>query len=173
MDRMPRRLGYKRPVNSLKHVIDVSGETLGGTVSVIPLANVVRSLDNSNIVPVEVESASTIGPMFLSVFVLGSTGSTSGLVDWYVWKVVGGNVAGGSIPDPGDTGQAELRRWIFHEEKGLAATQDGTPMVFKGVIRISPRYRRMGDGDTIQLRLLTEAGVNLQFCVKAIYKTFK
>ncbi len=165
------RMGSKRPIHSIKNVVDASGGTTGGTISTVPLAVAVRSL-SSPVSPTEVTIGSTVSSIFVSVYILGTTGGSSGLVDWYLWKTPGQTTTGVSIPDPGNTGIKSLRRFVFHEEKGLAATQDGTPMVFKGVIRIPPRFRRMGEDDAIQLKLLTETGFDAQFCVKAIYKQY-
>ncbi len=100
------------------------------------------------------------------MYILGTSGSTSGVVNWYIWKNPGGQL---TTPDPTNTGVSDNRRWILHEEKGLFATQDGTPMVFKGVIKIPPRMRRIGDGDEIQVVIQTENDA-AEFCVQAIYK---
>ncbi len=168
---MARRMGYKTPINSIKHVIDVSGGTTGGTQSAIELIQATRNPELTS--PTNVNVGSTVGSIFISVFVLGTTGGSSGLVDWFFWKNAGNVFAVANIPDPGNTGINSLRRFIFHEEKGLAATQDGTPMVFKGVIKIPPRFRRMGENDKLEIRLLTETGFDAQFCVKAIYKEYQ
>ncbi len=168
---MARRMGYKTPIMSIKHVIDASGTTSGGsTPTIIPIVLAVRNPVATS--PTEVNTGSTVGSIFISVFVLGSTATVSGLVDWYIWKNPGSGF-GNNAPDVGNTGINANRRFVFHEEKGLASTEDGTPMVFKGVIRIPPRFRRMGDEDTMELRLLTPTGFDAQFCVKAIFKEYQ
>ncbi len=106
------------------------------------------------------------------VFVLGDSGSASGLVDWHIKKNPSGLMSGADAQTPGSTGIDSNRRFIFHEEKGLFATQDGTPMVFKGVIKIPPRFRRMGEDDVLQIVLRSPVDGG-QFCVKAIYKHFQ
>ncbi len=168
---MPRFMSSKRPINSVKHVIDVVGTTLGGTTSDVPLVLGQRGTDLAS--PTEVETGSTVSSIFLSLFFLGETGGASGLVDWFIYKNPNGNVSPPELPVPGNSGVSNMRNKIFHEEKGLAATQDGTPMVFKGVIKIPSRFRRIGDNDKFELRILTEIGFNAQFCVKAIYKSYQ
>ncbi len=160
--------GYKRPINSVKHVIDSSGALVTGTVSINQIAVAGRLSDATT--PVTVTTGCNVGPIYLSVFVLGTTGGDSGLVDWYLWKEPANLIQTIDEPTPGNTGISPLRRFIFHEEKGLAATQDGTPMVFKGVIKIPPRFRRMGDGDQIKLHLLSDFPAT--FCIKSIYKEY-
>jgi len=168
---MARRMSL-RPVNSTKNIVDVSGVLAIGSTTSVNLVDAVQSLSDPP-QPSQVQKASTVSSIYLSVFVLGNSGSASGLVDWYVWKDAGGsNQASPDTPTAGNTNASNLKRFIFHEEKGLAATQDGTPMVFKGVIRIPPRFRRMGQNDIIQLRLLSPVA-DMQFCVKAIYKWYQ
>ncbi len=111
----------------------------------------------------------TVHSFFLSIFILGDSGSASGLVDWYLIKLPAGTT---SFPNPGATGLNDQVRFIFHEEKGLFATQDGTPMVFKGVVKIPPRFRRVGRGDSWAIIIRT-ADSSAEFCVKAIYKYYQ
>ncbi len=159
------------PVNSYKHVIDVSGTTDGANASVVPVVDVVDNPVTGS--PTQVAIGSRVGHMFISVFLLGSTGAISGLADWYLWKIPGGEVAGADTPIPGNTGIFALKRFIFHEEKGLVTTEDGSPMIFKGVIKIPPRFRRAGQDDKFQIRIFTPTGVTAQFCVKVIYKEYR
>ena len=104
--------------------------------------------------------------MYLSVYTIGDSGSSSGVVNWYIWKNPSNDL---TAPDAGNTGVSDNRRWILHEEKGLFATQDGTPMVFKGVIKFPARMRRIGDDDRIQVVIQTENDT-AEFCIQAIYK---
>ncbi len=143
---------------------------MAATESVTTIAQGVRAL-STPINPVECEVGSNIGAIYLSVYILGDSGSNSGLVDWYIWKEPGDIVTTANEPVPGNTGISVLRRFIFHEAKGLFATQDGTPMVEKIVVRIPPRYRRMGDNDKFVVKILSPT--TGEFCIKAIYKTFR
>ncbi len=167
---MARRGMMLRPINSFKHVIDSSGTLTMGTVSEIPIASATTN-DRDPASPTQIAIGSRITSFYISVFVLGTTGSSSSLVDWHLFKSPGSAVITASKPTPGNVGVSNLRRFVFHEEKGLAATQDGTPMVFKGVIKIPPRFRRMGDDDVWFIRLLA-ADADMSFCVKVIYKDY-
>ncbi len=159
----------RRPVNSLKHVVDISGALVSGTVSVSPILTATTARDPAN--PVTVAVGSKVTSMYVSVFVLGSAGSDSGLVDWYLWRNARGQTVSGNTPDPGNTGISDVRNFIIHEEKGLAATQDGTPMVFKGVIKIPRHMQRVALNDQWQIRLLSDFAAD--FCIKVIYKDYQ
>ncbi len=162
----------KRPINSIKSVVDSSGALVAATSSVNDVAVAVNQRADPT-VPNEVLNGSTINAIYLSVYILGESGSSSGIVNWILFKNPGNLMAGGDLPIPGNTGIAANRRFIFHEEKGLYATQDGTAMVFKGWIKIPPRFRRMGDNDKWQVILRTQAGDTAAFCVQAIYKSYQ
>ncbi len=163
------RMSRFHPVNSFKHVVDSSGALVAGTVSVTPIMSAGDSRNTGN--PAVVAIGSKVSSLFLSIFVLGTTGGDSGLVDWYIWKNPRAQVSLGNTPTPGNTGISTNRNFIIHEEKGLAATQDGTPMVFKGVIKIPRHMQRVAEQDTINVQLVSDfAGT---FCVKAIYKDYQ
>ncbi len=159
----------RRPVNSFKHVIDTTGSLVAGTVSTNPIMTAGNARDSAT--PVLVAVGSKVTSFYVSVFILGNTGSDSGLVDWYLWRNARGQTVGGNTPDPGTTGTSDVRNFIIHEEKGLAATQDGTPMVFKGVIRIPKHMQRLALNDQWQIRILSDFAAT--FCIKVIYKDYQ
>lgn len=74
------------------------------------------------------------------------------------------------MPSPNATGTNDNKRWIFHQEKGLAES-DSWPMVFKGVIKIPKKFHRMGAEDQWQLKI--QANNNYEWCGIAIYKWYK
>ncbi len=166
-------MGFRRsiqPVNRVKHVVDVSGG-LTSTTSTVDFAVVVaqRSIPmGAN----ECLLASTINGLFLSIYIIGSTGAPlSGPLDWYIHKRRAGQ-ASASFPVPGNTGVSDLRNQIFHEEKGLSGSGDGTPMVFKGVIAIPKGMRRMRQGDILSIKLVATGADTPNFCIKAIYNEY-
>ncbi len=167
-----RRMSALRPVNRTKNVIDVSGQLAGGAVSVIPVAITVE-VPTSPFKPGDLMLGSHVNGMFLSIFVIGATGAPlNGSIDWYIYKLRQGQ-SNADFPDPGNTGVSALRNQIFHEEKGLAGSGDGTPMVFKGVVAIPKGMRRMRSGDQIVIKLKsTDATNNAEFCVKSIYSNY-
>ncbi len=162
----------KRPINSIKSIVDSSGALVAATSSVNDIAVTVNQRSDPT-VPNQVLTGSTINAIYLSVYVLGDTGGANGVVNWILFKNPGNLMAGGDLPIPGNTGIAANRRFIFHEEKGLFPSLDGTPMIFKGWIKIPRRFRRMGDDDKWQVILRTQAGDTADFCVQAIYKSYQ
>ncbi len=143
-----------------------------GNVSTVPLAVAVTT-PTSPFKPGDIMIGSNINGMFLSIFVIGSTGAGIGpsSINWIIYKLRAGQTA----PNPIVTGTSELRNQIFHEEKGLSGSADGTPMAFKGVIAIPRSFRRMREGDQIQVRLSLSAAAtgDANFCLKAIYNSYQ
>ncbi len=165
------RLGTQ--VHSVKHIVDVSGALTGGASSVFNISKVVNARSDP-FDPTECVVGENVNGIFLSVFVIGATGAPlNGPIDWYIAKARNAQNIVSDFPNPQATGISPMRSQIFHEEKGLAGSGDGTPMAFKGVIVIPPGMRRQRDGDQFFLKVRSEdATSDAQFCVKAIYKSF-
>ncbi len=172
---MPFRRGSRMgtQIHSLKHVIDVEGALSGGVASVVPLTQSVQSRATP-FEPVEMINGETINAFFLSIFMIGATGSgQNGSINWYIAKARSGQSTVTDFPDPAVTGGSNVRNQIFHEEKGLAGSADGTPMAFKGVVVVPRSMRRFRDGDQFIIKLRsTDITNDVNFCVKAIYKSF-
>ncbi len=167
------RHSNRRPIMSVKKVIDAQGGLVASTVSTVGLLNVTTGaawVDSANdSVPI----GCTVSSMYISVFVFldGAIGATTPVIDWFFAKSPGNSL---TFPEPGATGGNENRRWIMHEEKGLAPSIDdgGTPMVFKGVLKIPKGRQRMGNDDSVFISLKSEGHPGF-FCVKAIYKFYQ
>ncbi len=157
-------------MNSIKHVVDVEGALSGGGVSANNVVVAVPNVDTTTFKPGDVRVGSKVNGLFVSIFIIGSGGQgLSGSLNWLIIKLHEGQTA----PTPGQTGISKVRNQIFHEEKGLAGSADGTPMAFKGVIAVPRGMRRMREGDVIQIRLVNSDAVNdANFCIKTIYKSW-
>ncbi len=156
------------PITTVKHVVDSEGSLVAGTVSINAIA-FARNVRQDPYQPVDVLTGSKITSVYISLFIIGDTGAPIvGSLNWYIDKRHQGQST--DFPDPGNTGVSMLRNQIFHEEKGLAGSGDGTPMAFKGVIRIPRGMQRMREGDALDIRILTNAVGGAQFCLKVIYK---
>ncbi len=164
-----RRGMSARPIQRVKHVIDTEGVATA-IRSDSPLAIVVNAKQTPTVLT-ETLVGSTINAFFISVFLIGTTGiGVSGFINWYIAKLRGGQAVS-DLPNPGETGGSDLRNQIFHEEKGLSGSADGTPMVFKGVIAVPKIYRRMRSGDSFHI-IIRSPTSDVNFCVKAIYNEF-
>ncbi len=176
MQSMQLMMPFRRamsPINSIKHIIDAEGTLLAvGTQVEVPVVVAVPNVDSAVFSPGDVRVGGKVNGIFFSVFIIGESGAGigPGSINWHVSKMHTSQVP----PTAGNTGTSSLRNQIIHEEKGLAGSQDGTPMAFKGVIVIPRGMRRMREGDRVilSLRLTAAATADALFCVKAIYKSF-
>ncbi len=143
-----------------------------GVASQVNVAVAVPNVDPAVFKPGDVRVGAKVNALFISIFILGATGAGQGpgSINWYISKLHDGQTG----PTPGQTGTSKIRNQIFHEEKGLAGSQDGTPMAFKGVIVVPRGMRRMREGDVIQISLAQSASstADNNFCLKAIFKSF-
>ncbi len=168
MGRFRSRLGSQ--IHSIKHVVDTEGGLLAGVNSDNVITNALNQRRDP-FQPIDVETGDQVNGFFVSLFVIGSTGApVVGSINWYIAKVRNGQNFGSAFPDAGNTGTSNVRNQIFHEEKGLAGSGDGTPMAFKGVIVVPKNMRRQREGDQFVIRITSVD--DAQFCLKVIYKSF-
>ncbi len=171
--KMPRSraLGL-RPINSLKHVVDLQG---GLTIGTQTVAALIDTKDN----PVQADSsavatASVVKSIFLNVQVAAT--STAALANVYmmVYKNPGNNIAVGNVPDANVVGTSDFRKQVFHQE--MIMTEKNTTAIprtlFKGVLRIPKHMQRMGLDDIVAIALISP-GVTYDFCFQCIYKEFR
>ncbi len=166
-----RRSSSIHPVNSVKHIVDAEGQLAAATASGIPIAVTVDAL-TTPFKPGDIRIGGKINGFYISVFMIGSgAGGQQGSLNWILYKEHAGQAA--VAPTPSAAGTSEIRNQIIHQEKGLAGSEDGSPMIFKGVIAVPRGMRRMREGDSWFIRLLnTDATNNVNFCVQSIYKSF-
>lgn len=166
-----------RPVNSQKHVVDVTTVVLGTAQSITDL---IAAVDNpvssqSNQVP----TTSIVNSIYLRVEAITTTTVTSGRPSlyFYVIKNPGNELV---LPNPDEVGVKDVRKFIIHQEMIMmsANSADNFPRtVFKGVIKIPQRYHRFGFNDKLQLVAAWSQGVDAaaaaDFCLQSIYKDLR
>ncbi len=172
--KMPRtsRAMALRPVNSLKHVVDIQGGLIAGTQSVTAIIDTVDNpvQTNSN----DVATASVVKSLFLNVQV-AATG-TAALANVYLmlYKNPGNNIGAANVPNANVVGTSDFRKMVFHQE--MIMTEKNTTAIprtlFKGVLRIPKHMQRMGVDDLVAVALFSP-GVNFDFCFQVIYKEFR
>ncbi len=170
-----------RPINSVKHIVELSGILTAGTNSV-PFSLIdgadAYQLSNTAGVP----TGANVNGFYYSCFYYSEGGEIASevpLVDWYIIHNPGNAWAttfdANNLPTPGTTGVHKNKRHIIHTEKGLTGGGDvslaGVPMVFKGVIKIPKKMRRIGEDD--RFTIAHRANFNTKFCIQVIYKHFK
>ena len=167
MPRMFRR-GSRRglhPVNSRKEIVD--SILLAVAAGVTSTVNVATAIENYVGTTGTIEAGSTINWVSLQI-TYQADGNLGGATDWYLAKNPGGNL---TLPIPGVTGGDDNKKFIFHEAKGLNGDRNGGgPNLRQVVIRIPPRFKRMGVNDVLTLRLRSTVAYDV--CIKAIYKRY-
>ncbi len=159
-----------RPVNSLKHVVDLQGGLTIGTQANNPIIKAVDAPVTATS-PDQVENTSTVSAVFLNVQV--GTTSSGALPNVYmiVFKNPGGNL---SVPTANAVGKSDDRKHVIHQEMIMTEKNaTGIPRtLFKGVIKIPRLMKRFGVKDELVIGLFAP-GTTFDFCIQAIYKEFK
>ncbi len=160
-----------RPVNRIKHVVDIQAALSAGGSRTETLADATDTptlgVNNS------VETGCTINGIYLKVETT-RTGTTSDvLANFYMFvgKNPGQNL---TLPEANVVGISDNKRYVIHQEMVmLQGTNAGNPRtVFNGVIVIPRGYRRFGPDDRLELRLHTP-GVAVNYCIQCHYKEFR
>ncbi len=174
---MSRRSMYYRPINSLKHIVDITTVVLGTTKNILDLVSTVDAptAGNTNQVPV----GAVVKAIYLRAEGITTTTVTSGRPSLYIYVVKNpGNEL--VVPNPDEVGQKDVRKFVIHQEMIMmsANSADNFPRtIFKGVIRIPKKYQRFGQNDRLQLiagwSQGVDAAVAADFCLQCIYKDFR
>ncbi len=155
------------PVNSIKHVRDAQGGLVAGTQV---LENIVKSVDapvlaNNN----EVHVGSHVSNIFLNIQVAATGTAALANVYMYIYGNPGNNIA--TVPNGNAIGVSDFKKMVFHQE--MIMTEKNTTAfprtLFKGVIKIPRKFRRIGHDDRIAVALFSP-GVTFDYCLQAIYK---
>jgi len=176
---MPRRGLALRPVNSIKHIVDVATSAVaGGVTSVIP---VVQAVDNPTQTAVaDISTGAQVNAIYLRVECIhtGGTWNTVPRIYMAVQKNPGNEHPSAN---PSSIGDSDLRKFILHQEmmmvSSLTANVGTFPRtMFQGVVRIPPRLRRFGFNDRLQINFALDDGETsaiVNACVQVIYKEFR
>ncbi len=168
-----RSRGLKlRPVNSVKHVVDIQG---GLVLDVQTVATLIEAQDNPVLANnTDVPTGSHVKSFFLNVQVAAAATAALANVYFYVAKNPGKQIVVGNFPDANKVGVSNLKKLIFHQE--MIMTEKNTTAIartmFRGVIKIPRHMQRMGQDDEIDIYLYAP-GVAFDFCVQCIYKDFR
>ncbi len=164
-----------RPVNSIKHVVDIATTVTGVLVSSI---QVIKAVDNPSLsVPNEVNTGSTVGSIYLRVEVQATDqSSTEPRLYMTVQKDPGGNLA---IVNPNAVGVSDNKKFVIHQEMVMvgSALEARIPRtMFIGVVKIPPRLKRFGVRDELSVNFQNGVGegtADTQACIQCIYKEFR
>jgi len=168
-----------RPVNRIKHVIDVNGGVTGAGASISDVLNTVDSPDNTTLSN-QVETSSLVKAIYLRVEVIQGQVVAGGVNNIYlvVFKNPNGNLG---VPVVDAVGISDKRKFVIHQEMVMTGNNLSTAapvprILFKGVIKIPQPYQRNGINDKLQVIIGHRTGEATQksdFCLQCIYQEFR
>ncbi len=174
MPRFQRGLGL-RPVNSIKHIVDLASSAVTSVVTVLPVIDASDTPTLGN--PESVAVGSTVNAIFLRVEVLAQGAFvTVPRIYMTVQKNPGNNL---TTTNPNSVGTSDNKKHVIHQEMIMVgdSTESRIPRtMFLGVIRIPPRLKRFGHDDRLQISFQHDAGETsavTNVCVQVIYKEFR
>ncbi len=161
-----------RPINSIKHIVDIQGALTVGAKSNNVLVSSVESPTNA--AAADVQQGGRVSSLFLNVQVNATSEAALGNAYFIIYKNPGNNIAPGEIPNANATGTSDFKKQIFHTEMAMLsdAASDIPIVLFKGVLKIPPRFQRMGIKDQILVQLFSP-GVTAEYCIECIYKEYR
>ncbi len=161
-----------RPVQRIKHVVDISATLAAGAVSAtsIIFTKDAPVLSGTN----EVLTGSTVHGFYLKIEVASNEAFDSGAIPNVYLMVLKNPGANLTFPLPNAVGVDDNKKYVFHQEMIMIENAiGGNPRVlFNGVIKIPKGYKRNGPNDTIQVRIFSPA-INIALCFQCHYKEFR
>ncbi len=160
-----------RPINRIKHVVDIEGGLVAGTQSVSP---VIVATDTPTLGSTTgVETGSSVSSFYLHVEVSHTSGAGRPNIYMAIMKNPGDNLPTTSLIN--SLGDSDLKKFIIHQEMIMMSGDAGNGLprpLFNGVIKIPKHYRRFAPNDRLYVILLSPA-VAADFCLQMHYKEFR
>ncbi len=171
---MVARFSNLRPVNRIKHVVDIQQAL---PVNVNLSVDIVKVSDTPDLATAnEVLTGSKVGAFFATVEVVASETSTTATPNLYIYFSKNPGGVFGTMPNGNAVGTSEKKKYVFHQEMIMLNPLDGgNPRnVFKGVVKIPKGYARSGPLDEIQMYMfIPSTGVAVNICAQFHYKEFR
>ncbi len=159
-----------RPVNRIKHVVDVEGAG-SDTQSVVDLITTVDApvIASTN----AVETGSKVSSIYLKVEANRTSGTGRSNMYLAIGKNPGALVV---LPAADAVGASQMKKFIIHQEMIMLGdfTENMPRILFNGVIKIPKGYQRNGPLDKLQaLIIMGGNSVTSDFCLQCHYKEFR
>ncbi len=169
---MPRRMNMSiRPVQRIKHVVDLSGTPSAGTQTNNIIVKAVDAPVLAN--TTEVITGSKINGIYLKVVVSCKTTVADIIPNVYmaIQKNPGDNL---SKPAVASIGSNDVKNSIIHQEMIMVqnATAGNPATLFNGVIVIPKGMRRFAPNDRLYVLINAPQIVRTE-CIQAHYKEFR
>ncbi len=163
-----------RPVQRIKHVVDVQGGAAGATQV---NTTVIAANDSPTLAATtQVVTGAKVNAIYLKVEISATAGTALANCYMLVYKNPGGNLG---TPTANLVGSNDNKRYVIHQEmlmfqKFDADVAANPRTLFNGVIVIPRGYRRFGPNDLLQVGILSPgSGNNIDFCLQVHYKEFR
>ncbi len=168
-----RRAMAMRPVNRIKHVVDLSGTIAANANGVF---NIATATDTPTLaVTSSVETGSKINGFYIRAEIASNEAISLGAIPnvyLLIWKNPGGNLVRPTINSAGDD---DNKRFYVHQEMSMIENKgqgSNARTLFNGVVVIPKGYRRMGPNDVWEVLILCPALDTAQ-CIQVHYKEFR
>ncbi len=149
--------------------MDQQGATAAGTRAENNLILSVDSPTTANVT--DVELGSTVNSIYLKVEINATSSAALSNAYMYIMKNPGGNL---STVNGNVIGASDIKKYVIHQEMVMMqqVTNSNPRTLFVGIIRIPRGYKRFGVNDSLIISIFSP-GVNINFCVQCIYKSYK
>ncbi len=169
-NRMARfRRDTRRPIHSVKHIVNIQGGLVAGTQVLDTLSESVDAPVLANVT--EVETGSTINALFINIQVAATATAALANVYFALGFNRGNNVTWSNL---NIMGASDEKRNLLHNE--MVMTEKNTTAIprtlFKGVLKIPKGMRSQRIDDELQA-ILFAPGVSFDYCIQCIYKEFR
>ncbi len=155
-------------IQSRKHEVTwVNLAQDASTVQRIPLAVGTQAADVTDATATECQTGCTVSSIFLEFHFAAETVTNPKVINWTVEKEPFGQALSGP-----NILQGATRRFVF--KRGMEMLPKDVATVFKRIIvvRIPPRFRRLGIGDQLTFSYIASSTQTINACGIAVYKAF-
>ncbi len=167
-----RRNMMKRPIQSVKHIVDRQGILAPATQVE---ERMVVAVDSPVVTATtEVQKGSRVSSLYLNVQCEVDSGTALENIYMMVYKNPANLITGPSIPDANLQGTVAFKKFVFHTEMRMGSEPaDSLPItLFRGVLKIPRQYQNQRLNDTINIQLFSP-GVTWNYCIQCIYKEYQ
>ncbi len=161
-----------RPINRIKHVVDISATASAGVAHV---ANIITSVDAPVLANTsECVTGSKVYGFYLKVVVASNEDTVIGAIPNVYMAVMKNPANDLTNVVPNAVGSNDLKKYVIHQEMVMIENRkSGIPTtLFNGVIKIPKGYARNGPADRIKIIVLCPA-IDFSVCYQAHFKEFR
>ncbi len=160
-----------RPVNSIKHIVDLSATVAAGA----QVNNVLMDAVQTPVLttPVQVAIGARVSSIYLSVEAAVTVRIADAIPNIYM-IIFKNNADNQTIPTASAVGASDTKRFVLHQEMTMLTNIDGgaARTLFRGVIKIPRGMQRQGNDDTLRCSIVCPSLVTA-VCIQCIFKEYR